>query len=117
MKGWLPGFVLLASLAVTAKSNEVELVRNPPLLVTLLMILQKKDDAHRQRCAGMYSRKSWGGNTDPFILAKFRKDTSDDDSDPIVSLVIFEWNDELLIGRYPPGAMKVGRHSSLYDRC
>lgn len=51
----------------------------------------------------MYSRKSWGGPVDPFILTKFVKNTNtaDGDSDPIVSLIIFEWNDEELIGRYP----------------
>lgn len=47
----------------------------------------------------MYSRKSWGGNTDPFILTRFTQDPEAAESDPLVSLVIFEWSDEELIGR------------------
>lgn len=48
----------------------------------------------------MYSRSAWGGNTDPFILTKFAKSSvADENSDPRVSLVIFEWSDEPLIGR------------------
>jgi len=52
----------------------------------------------------MYSKKSWGGTIDPFILVKFRPDSTEDDTDPIASLIIFEWEDEGLIGRVPPGA-------------
>ncbi|GMF77897.1 unnamed protein product [Aspergillus oryzae] len=47
----------------------------------------------------MYSRKAWGGDVDPFILTKFVRDGDAGDSDPLVSLVIFEWSDEALIGR------------------
>lgn len=47
----------------------------------------------------MYSRKSWGGAVDPYILTKFIKATPEGDADPIVSLLIFEWRDEGLIGR------------------
>lgn len=50
----------------------------------------------------MYSKKSWGGSVDPFILVKFLGDRSEDNSDPLASLVIFEWQDEELIGMYPP---------------
>ena len=47
----------------------------------------------------MYSRKSWGGNTDPFILTKFIKPKDlKNKQDPMVSLVIFEWQDKDLIG-------------------
>ena len=47
----------------------------------------------------MYSRKSWGGNTDPFILTKFIKPKNlKDGEDPLVSLVVFEWQDKDLIG-------------------
>ena len=49
----------------------------------------------------MYSRKSWGGAIDPFILTKFEKQSPDGDKDPVVSLVIFEWNDEGYVGRLP----------------
>ena len=65
---------------------------------------QKQDDANRQRCSGMYSRKSWGGSVDPFILTKFMKDVKEEEGDPLVSMVIFEWQDEPLIGRYMDGA-------------
>lgn len=47
----------------------------------------------------MYSRKAWGGNVDPFILVKFSK-AENQEGDPLASLVIFEWNDEELIGQY-----------------
>ena len=50
----------------------------------------------------MYSKGDWGGDTDPFIAAKFIKaDAEEDDSDPVVSLVVFEWRDEDLIGVWP----------------
>jgi hypothetical protein len=52
----------------------------------------------------MYSRKAWGGEIDPFILTKFVKVEDDTSSqDNLVSLVIFEWADESLIGRPVPG--------------
>jgi hypothetical protein len=52
----------------------------------------------------MYSRKSWGGSVDPYILVKFVDHNGDDNNDPLASLVIFEWNDEELIGVMPPGS-------------
>lgn len=45
----------------------------------------------------MYSRKAWGGNTDPYILTKFLKPDKGD-GNPTVSLVVFEWSDRDLIG-------------------
>lgn len=45
----------------------------------------------------MYSRKSWGGNEDPFILTKLIKPDGVSE-DAIVSLVVFEWSDKNLIG-------------------
>lgn len=47
----------------------------------------------------MYSRNSWGGAVDPFILVKF--DKYDGPVDPIISLLIFEWKDEPFIGTQP----------------
>lgn len=47
----------------------------------------------------MYSRKAWGGSIDPYIETVFVKDSEAGDSDPLVSVVIFEWSDENLIGR------------------
>jgi len=49
----------------------------------------------------MYSQTAWGGNVEPYILVKFTKETSEDDSDPIASMVIFEWKDYDLIGVFP----------------
>ena len=47
----------------------------------------------------MYSRKSWGGNVDPFILTKFAKaENVPENEDPIISLVIYEWKDKSLVG-------------------
>ncbi len=70
--------------------------------------IQDEKDSNRQRCSGMYSRKSWGGSVDPFILVDLEKQTPDGDADPIVSLVIFEWRDEGFVGRYPsPEAIEV----------
>lgn len=56
----------------------------------------------------MYSQKSWGGSTSPCIIFTAMKDAPEDDSDPVVSLVIFEWRDEHLFGVYPSGSTKVG---------
>lgn len=47
----------------------------------------------------MYSQGAWGGPVDPFILLKFLP--YEGDQDPVVSLVMFEWKDEDLIGIYP----------------
>lgn len=53
---------------------------------------------NQQFCAGMYSRKSWGGSVDPFILVKFLNNTLPEGDDPTVSLVIFEWKDRSFVG-------------------
>lgn len=45
---------------------------------------------------------------DPFILTRFSQDPEAGDSDPLVSLVIFEWNDEDLIGKSISGDPEVG---------
>lgn len=53
-------------------------------------------------CEGMYSKKSWGGLINPYILIKFKKSEADDKNkpeDPKVSLAIFEWGDEGLVGK------------------
>lgn len=49
----------------------------------------------------MYSRASWGGSVEPHILVKFIKEDIADDSDPMASMVIFEWKDYDLIGIQP----------------
>lgn len=56
----------------------------------------------------MYDKKSWGGPIDPFILTQFLPGDIEGDSDPLVSLVIFEWQDEALIGRTAPGSDDLG---------
>ena len=77
--------------------------------------MQKQDDASRQRCSGMYSRKSWGGPVDPFILVKFFPDKTEDDTDPLASLIIFEWQDEELIGVLPPGSDSYREKQTICD--
>ncbi|KAL8812926.1 MAG: hypothetical protein Q9200_000665 [Gallowayella weberi] len=49
----------------------------------------------------MYSKKGWGGDTDPFILTTFEKAPAPNDQDAFVSLVVFEFRDEDLIGLWP----------------
>lgn len=61
---------------------------NLPLLILIVIV-------------GMYSKAAWGGPVDPFILTVFPNDTLKADEDPIVSLIIFEWKDQDLIGAYP----------------
>ena len=46
----------------------------------------------------MYSKASWGGTVEPFILTKFDNSSYKGDKDAIVSFVIFEWHDENLLG-------------------
>lgn len=47
----------------------------------------------------MYSRKAWGGSVDPFILTKLaRPNAKSGRNDTVVSVVVFEWADEKLIG-------------------
>jgi len=84
MQGWvrLAGWLLL-QLAAIGQAYELQV---------------NEKESSRQVCSGMYSRKSWGGNVDPFILTKFIK-PDDVEGDPIVSFVVFEWQDQPLIGK------------------
>lgn len=66
-----------------------------------LTVSQNQKDNSRQQCQGMYSRKAWGGDTDPFLLAKFVKESPPDNEDPLVSVVVFEWRDEDYVGVWP----------------
>ena len=91
--------VLLASLV---SSYELKIVRTPSLsMIHLLTGVQSQKSADRQQCNGMYSRSTWGGDTDPHITTKFSKSTAEGDDDTTVSLVIFEWRDEDLVGIWP----------------
>ena len=68
----------------------------PSILAGEVKISQKRDEV--QQCQGMYGQKAWGGDTDPFILTKLIKATPEDNSEPQVSLIVFEWKDEDLVG-------------------
>lgn len=58
----------------------------------------------------MYSKKSWGGDTDPYIRLTLDKASPPPDQDVFVSLVIFEFRDEGLIGIWPTvDSLDVGR--------
>lgn len=91
------------------------LVLTPSLLILTFVLLQDQIGENRQRCQGMYSQQAWGGPVDPFILLKFLP--YEGDQDPVVSLVIFEWKDEDLIGVYAsPDATQV-RSARTAVRC
>ncbi|KAF1999834.1 hypothetical protein P154DRAFT_436039 [Amniculicola lignicola CBS 123094] len=52
----------------------------------------------------MYSKKSWGGKVEPFIMVKFIKTKEDKDknkdiADPIVGVIVWEWKDSDLLGK------------------
>ncbi|OCL10415.1 hypothetical protein AOQ84DRAFT_387531 [Glonium stellatum] len=84
MKQWIQLLtLLLTSVIAVVSAAEVKLTQDEP-----------------QKCSGMYSKKSWGGNVEPFILVKFLKaDQNDQAPDPVVSIVIWEWKDSNLIGK------------------
>ncbi|KAL5119982.1 Membrane protein ptm1 [Pleosporales sp. CAS-2024a] len=67
--------------------------------VTAVDVIVNQDES--QKCSGMYSKKSWGGKVDPFILVKFRKngDGNAGMPDPTVGVVIWEWKDSMLLGK------------------
>ena len=46
----------------------------------------------------MYGKNAWGGSVDPYILINFDNSTLEGSDPSIVSLVIFEWFDESLLG-------------------
>ena len=65
----------------------------------------------------MYDRKTWGGAVDPHILVKFIKNAAEDDSDPIASMIIFEWKDYDLIGVLPTAdSLQVPLPWEIYER-
>lgn len=102
MSTWLLILGIFGLLVNVATGNEVQLVRDAVPFALFPLNFYSKDgrNENRQRCSGMYSRKAWGGSVEPFILLKFVTDTEAGNTDPIVGLVIFEWKDEELIGRY-----------------
>ena len=64
---------------------------------------------------GMYSRSTWGGDTDPFILVKFLNSSVSGADDPIASLIIFEWSDRQFVGIPNPEGM--GNVSRALSKC
>ena len=50
---------------------------------------------------------------EPFILLALDKLPPDASGDPIISVVIFEWNDEDMVGRYDKADDSVVRCSTL----
>lgn len=82
---WLRSIGLLLLSTITAVAAiDVTLTRDDP-----------------QKCSGMYSKKSWGGKVEPFILVKFLKkeDQNKEIEDPTIGVVIWEWKDSLLLGK------------------
>ncbi|TDZ18635.1 Membrane protein PTM1 [Colletotrichum sidae] len=75
-----------------------------------LEVKMDQTDENRQRCSGMYSRSAWGGPVDPYINVMFLPKEAPADQDPTVSMVIFEWKDEDLIGvrESPESENKIG---------
>jgi PTM1-like protein len=66
----------------------------------------------------MYSRTAWGGPVDPYINVMFPPKQVPDGQDPAVSVVIFEWKDEDLIGiREKPDSVQVPPHDDFHIYC
>ncbi|SPO01076.1 related to PTM1 - member of the major facilitator superfamily [Cephalotrichum gorgonifer] len=61
-------------------------------------VLMDQTVENNRRCSGMYGKNSWGGPVDPYIEVVFVNDTVKPETDPIVSLLIFEWKDLPLVG-------------------
>jgi len=89
MRRWASTFFLLVLAAWTAQALEVKL---------------DNTEENNERCAGMYSRSSWGGPVDPFMLVKFTDAGKDLGDDPVVSLLMIEWMDLDYVGILPDGA-------------
>ncbi|CUS07324.1 unnamed protein product [Tuber aestivum] len=81
MHRWLQAGLLAAFAGSLAVADEVPL----------------KSGGEEQQCSGMYNKKAWGGKVDPAITIKF----TPHEEDHSISLIIFEWNDEEYLGRYP----------------
>lgn len=103
MKTWLVAVLAVTLLTSCALSGEVEIVCVNSFQggERKLSVMQTQKEQQRQQCNGMYSKTAWGGDTDPFIEAVFVKTTPEGDEDPLVSIVVFEWKDEDLVGVWP----------------
>jgi hypothetical protein len=97
--------MLLAGCFLSAHAIEVQLVRATVLVCSSFPGLTEKQNQqadNQEQCSGMYSRKSWGGSVDPFIDVVFSPYSAplgqDGIEDPTIAFMIFEWQDESLIG-------------------
>jgi len=97
--------MLLAGCVFSAHAIEVELVSTTGLIASSgpdLTDRQNQQADNQEQCSGMYSRKSWGGSVDPFIDVVFSPYSAplgqDGIGDPTIAFMIFEWQDESLIG-------------------
>ena len=111
MKAWWGAFLVFTCWSTYAFASEVQIVCSVlfPFVHLRLHYSQTQKEQKRQQCSGMYSKSAWGGDVDPFILTTFSKAEPEGDDDPLVSLVIFEWKDEDLVGVWPSDdAPKVG---------
>ncbi|KAL2189044.1 hypothetical protein L209DRAFT_763640 [Thermothelomyces heterothallicus CBS 203.75] len=86
MRRWASSLLLLLFSLWTAAALEIKL-----------------DQTDNQRCAGMYSKSSWGGPVDPYIHVKFTGVGKDQGDDPMVSLLIFDWKDQDFLNVLPDG--------------
>lgn len=98
--------MLLASAAAAVRAADIILVwtREGRWLrgEAELTIRQTQESGYSQQCSGMYSRKSWGGKVEPFIMVKFiETDKPQPVPDPTVAVVIWEWQDSDLLGMPP----------------
>jgi len=97
--------MLLAGCFLSSHAIEVELVSATDLVSSSCPDLTDKQNQqadNQEQCSGMYSRKSWGGSVDPFIDVVFSPYSAplgqDGIGDPTIAFMIFEWQDESLIG-------------------
>lgn len=102
---WVLPYMLLAACSLSAHAIEVQLVGAPILVSSSRPELTDKQNQqadNQEQCSGMYSRKSWGGSVDPFIDVVFSPYSAplgqDGIEDPTIAFMIFEWQDESLIG-------------------
>ncbi|KAJ6787064.1 hypothetical protein PWT90_03203 [Aphanocladium album] len=101
MRSLLGYLALSVSLWTTALALEIPIVMKLAAQARGFMLTCLEQDQTRdnqQFCAGMYSKKSWGGPVDPFIQVKFINNTLPEEEDPTVSLIIFEWKDRKFVG-------------------
>ncbi|CCD27370.1 Ptm1p NDAI_0K01790 [Naumovozyma dairenensis CBS 421] len=70
---------------------------------------EKINQKEYEVCSGMYSKEDYGGKVDPFIsfnLKKLNSKNSDDESDPSVTVAIFDFQDYLHLGVDLPDGKK-----------